>query len=59
MDWFAGVTEMETNCGVGALLEPQPGLHTKATKPKGSAATADRIRVRICGIISQQIFQSG
>jgi hypothetical protein len=50
---------METNCGVGALLEPQPGLHTKATKPKGSAATADRIRVRICGIISQQIFQSG
>jgi hypothetical protein len=59
MDWFAGVTEMETNCGVGALLEPQPGLHTKASKPKGSAARTDRIRVRICGIIGQQIFQSG
>ena len=59
MDWFAGETEMETNCGAGALLEPQPGLHSKASKPKGSAASTDRIRVRICGIIGQQIFQSG
>jgi hypothetical protein len=59
MDWLGGVTEMETNCGVGALLEPQPGLHTKASRPKGTAASTDRVRIPTCGFIGWQIFKSG